>query len=233
MFYFDIQYLIFVGPAMILSAIAAWRVKSTFARHSQQATRAGLTGASVAQRILADNGIRDVQVEPVQGFLSDHYDPRHKVLRLSPDVYNGHSISAVGVAAHEVGHAIQHARAYAPLRFRSAIVPLAQIGSNLSWLLFFIGLFMNLAGLVWAGIILFSASLLFTLVTLPVEFDASRRALLTLESGGYLRADEIHGARSVLRAAALTYVAAAITAIATLLYFLFRAGVLGGGRSDE
>lgn len=233
----DGQYFLFVGPFMLLSMWASWRVKSTFSHWSQAGVRSGLTGADVARRILADHGVRDVAVEATDGFLSDHYDPQAKALRLSPDVYHGRSVAALGVAAHEVGHAIQHAHKYAPLAFRSAIVPLANIGSQLGMWIFMIGLAMSASGagktLAIVGIGLFGCSTLFTLVTLPVEFDASRRALLTLEQGGHLRADELDGARRVLGAAALTYVAAAATSIATLLYFLMRSGLLGGSRREE
>jgi uncharacterized protein len=233
----DSQYFLIVGPFFLLSLWASFRVKSQFAHFSKVGTRAGVTGADVARRILATNGIRDVEVEPVSGFLSDHYDPSSKRLRLSPDVYHGKSIASVGVAAHEVGHAIQHARAYVPLAFRSAIVPLANIGSQLGMWIFMIGLMLSATGsgktVALVGIGLFSFSVLFTLVTLPVEFDASRRALLSIEEGGYLRADEVQGARSVLGAAAMTYVAAAATSIATLVYFLLRSGILGGSRNDD
>ncbi len=236
MWLFDPLYILLLGPCLILSAWATFRVKSVFHRYASAGTRSGISGAEVARRILSDNGISDVSVEPVRGFLSDHYDPRSKTLRLSPDVYEGRSMSALGVAAHEVGHAVQHATGYAPLRFRSAIVPLASVGSNLSWILFVIGMAVSAAsplgrGMMIAGIALFSLAVLFTLVTLPVEFDASRRAVVALEGGGYMSSDEVDGARRVLSAAALTYVAAAITAVAQLLYLLLRSGLLG--RNDE
>lgn len=236
---FDPFYFMVVGPFMLLSVWASWRVKSQFQRFAEIGTRSQLTGADVARRILATNGIRDVAVEAVDGFLSDHYDPTAKVLRLSPDVFNGRSIASLGVAAHEVGHAIQHARSYAWLGLRSVLVKPASIGSNLGMMIFMIGLMVGGAGsalgrpVLIAGVVLFGAATLFTLVTLPVEFDASRRALIALEEGGYLRSDEIDGARSVLGAAAWTYVAAAASSIATLIYFLLRSGLLGGRRSEE
>jgi hypothetical protein len=235
--YFDPLYLLILLPCLIISGWASLRVRSTFRKYSELGIRSGLSGAEVAERILSDNGINDVRVEAVGGFLSDHYDPRNKVLRLSPDVYEGRSMASLGVAAHEVGHAVQHAQGYAPLQFRSALVPIASIGSNLSWILFFIGMAMSVAsplgkGFIIAGIGLFSLAVLFTLVTLPVEFDASRRALVALEHGGYMSAVEVDGARSVLRAAAMTYVAAAITAIAQLVYLLIRSGLLGS-RDDS
>jgi uncharacterized protein len=235
---FDPMYFILVGPFMLLSMWASMRVKSTFGRFAQVTTRSGLTGADVARRILQKNGIRDVDVEPVPGFLSDHYDPTSKKLRLSPDVFHGRSIAALGVAAHEVGHAIQHAEAYAWLGFRSILVKPASIGSNLGMWLFIIGLFMGGVGstlgtgIIWAGVVLFGCAVLFTLVTLPVEFDASRRALVALEGDRHLTSPELDGARSVLNAAAMTYVASAATALATLLYFLMRSGLLGGRRDE-
>ncbi len=236
---FDPFYFLVVGPFMLLSVWASWRVKSRFQHFAQVGTRAGLTGADVARRILSTNGIRDVGVEAVDGFLSDHYDPTAKALRLSPDVFHGRSISALGVAAHEVGHAIQHAQSYAWLGLRSVLVKPASIGSNLGIWIFMIGMMVGGAGSVLgrpvliAGVVLFGAATLFTLVTLPVEFDASRRALAALEQGGDLRSDEIDGARTVLGAAALTYVAAAASSVATFIYFLLRSGLLGGRRSEE
>ncbi len=235
---FDMKYWIIVGPAMLLSMLAGFWVKSAFNKWKNVATRSGLTGSRVAQLILARNGIHDVKVEMTDGYLSDHYDPRDKVLRLSPDVHNGRSISSLGVAAHEVGHAIQHAEGYSPLGFRSALVPLAQFGSNLSWIFLMVGMLLGAAsplgrGVMMVGVGLFSFAVLFSLVTLPVEFDASRRALITLEQGAYLDAEEMTGARTVLRAAAATYVAAAIMALAQLLYFVIRSGLLGGGRREE
>ena len=236
--FFDPLYLLLVGPAMLFSLLASFWVKLSFNRWRDVGTRAGLTGARVAQLILARNGIHDVTVEPSEGFLSDHYDPTAKALRLSPDVYNGRSIASLGVAAHEVGHAIQHAQGYSPLKFRSALVPLAQFGSNLSWIFLMVGMLLGAAsplgrGVLLLGIGLFSFAVLFSLITLPVEFDASRRALVTLEEGAYLDAEELGGARKVLRAAAATYVAAAVAALAQLLYFLLRSGLLGGGRREE
>jgi Zn-dependent membrane protease YugP len=192
----------------------------------------------LAHRLLEEHGAGDVQVEAVQGSLVDHYDPRSRVLRLSSDVYQSRSIAALGVAAHEAGHALQHAQGYGPIHFRAALVPVANIGSRLGFILFFIGALLSYAAPVlghWvliAGMGLFSFFVVFTLVTLPVEFDASRRAILALEQGGYLDAEELVGARRVLRAAAYTYVAAALSAILQLLYLLIRSGLLGGRRSD-
>lgn len=228
--FFDPIYLLFVGPAMILSIIAQVWVKRSFARYSEVGLSTRLSGAEAAERIVRRSGL-DVRVERVSGFLSDHYDPSARVLRLSPDVHDGRSLAAVGVAAHEAGHALQHARGYLPLQFRTAMVPMTSIGSKLAWPLMMIGLLLQFTGLLYAGIVLFGAVVLFQLVTLPVEIDASRRALVLIRSEGIVATEaEAAGARSVLTAAAMTYIAAAATAILTLVYFLFRAGILGGRR---
>ena len=221
---FDPRYLLFVGPAILLAIWAQVRVKSAFSKYSKVRTRSNLTGAEAAHAVLRSADIHDVTVEPVQGFLSDHYDPRTKTLRLSPDVYSGASVAAAGIAAHEAGHAIQHARHYAPLALRSFIVPVASIASNMALPLAFIGLVFQMAGLLYVGIILFSAAVLFQLVTLPVEFNASSRAKAALASSGIITdREEMEGVRTVLGAAAWTYVAAALTAIMTLLYLISRA----------
>jgi Zn-dependent membrane protease YugP len=227
--FFDPLYLVMIAPALILSIWAKFKVKTAFAKYGKVSTMRGLTGAEAAQQILHSSGLAGIRIEQGRGFLSDHYDPRKKVLRLSPDVYGRSSISAVGVAAHEAGHALQDARDYAPLKLRSALVPAAQIGSNLAWPLLFLGFFLGATGMIKLGVILFSAAVLFQVVTLPVEFNASSRALAALESSGVLSSTEIPGARKVLNAAAMTYVAAAITAVLQLLYFLLRSGLLGGG----
>jgi hypothetical protein len=226
MLFFDPVYFLFVGPAILVSMWATFVVKSTFARYTKERTRGGVSGAQAAREILRANGITDVSVEQVSGFLSDHYDPRKKVLRLSPDVYSGTTVAAVGVAAHEVGHALQHSQGYAPLAIRSSLVPVASLGSQLSWILIVVGFVIK--PLLLVGIALFGASVLFSLVTLPVEFNASSRAMVQISTLGLLSAEEEKGARKVLSAAAMTYVAAAITAVLTLLYFLHRAGLLGG-----
>ena len=230
--YFDPLYFVFLAPGLLLSIWASFKVKSTFRRYSQVAARSGISGAEAAASLLREKGIHDVTIEPVQGFLSDHYDPWAKVLRLSPDVYHGRTLAALGVAAHEAGHAIQHATGYGPLKFRSWVVKPAQIGSNLGGFLCAIGIAMASTQMVWAGVVLFSAFVVFTLITLPVEFNASSRAVSVLADSRMIGRDEMEGTRAVLNAAALTYVAAAISAITQLLYFLFRAGLLGG-RSDE
>lgn len=232
MFYFDPLYLLFFLPGLVLSLWASSKVKSTFHRYSQVPARSGLSGADAARELLRHSNIQDVKVEQTQGMLSDHYNPFNKVLKLSPDVYAGRSLAALGVAAHEAGHAIQHATSYGPLKFRSLVVKPAMIGSNLGVILSSIGLVMHSTGMIWLGIVLFSAFVIFTLVTLPVEFDASRRAVISLHDHGMIAADERDGTSRVLRAAALTYVAAAITAVLQLLYFLMRAGLLGGRSND-
>lgn len=229
MFYFDPLYFIMIAPALLLSVVAQFWVKSAFSKYGDVTNRRGITGAEAARRILSAAGLGRVQVEQAQGFLSDHYDPRSKVLRLSPDVYSRPTLAAVGVAAHEAGHALQDAKGYAPMQLRSAIVPVAQIGSNLAWPLLLFGFLLQTMALVKIGIVLFAGAVLFQLVTLPVEFNASRRAMAALEGVGVLSGDELPGARRVLSAAALTYVAAAVTAVMQLLYFLLRSGLLGGG----
>ncbi len=231
-------------PAFLFSLWAQFKVKSAYAKYSQIGTRAGLSGAEVAARILRDSNIELARgdqhpegscgLESIEGELSDHYDPRDRTLRLSEPVYHGRSIAALGIAAHEVGHAIQHARLYAPLSLRNIIYPVTSIASTLSWPLFFVGLLLppvdNMAraftggvSLLWVGVALFSLAVFFTLLTLPVEFNASRRALKALASGGYLQEDELHGARAVLTAAALTYVAAAAMALMQLLRMILLA----------
>ena len=216
--------------AAVISLAASARLRMTFASYSKKRSASGLTGYQTAMRILREAGITDVQVVPVQGNLTDHYDPRTKRVCLSESIYGQTSLAAVGVAAHECGHAIQHARNYAPLNIRSAIVPAANLGSSLSWPIFFLGLIMSMRPLLTAGILLFSLALLFQLVTLPVEFNASHRALVMLEGTGILSHDENKGARKVLGAAALTYVAAAAGSLLQLLRMIALAG--GGRRRD-
>jgi Zn-dependent membrane protease YugP len=227
--FFEPLYLVLILTALLLSVAAQGGVKSAFARYASVPNRRGITGAEAARGILATAGLGQVRIEPAQGFLSDHYDPRTRVLRLSGEVFHKAALAAVGVAAHEARHALQDAGGYAALRLRSALVPVAQIGSNLAWPLLLIGFVLQAAGMAKLGILLFAGAVLFQLVTLPVEFNASRRALLALEGAGVLSVDELPGARRVLSAAALTYVAAAVAAIAQLVYFLLRSGLLGGG----
>jgi len=225
MMMFDPLYFLVVGPALILSVVAQVWVKKSFHKFSKIGVRNGMSGAEIADQIVRNAGL-GVRVERVAGFMSDHYDPRARVLRLSPEVFEGRSISSIGVAAHEAGHALQHAKGYLPLQWRTAMVPITTIGSNLAWPLLMIGFIFSAASLVKLGIIFFSAAVLFQLITLPVEFDASRRAMTVLRNQGGVTAVELNGVRSVLTAAAMTYVAAAAAAVLQLLYFLLRAGLL-------
>ena len=230
MFFFDPLYLLFALPALLLGLWAQMRVRSAFAKYSQVRAASGMTGAQAARRILDAHGLQNVAVERVDGMLSDHYDPRGKVLRLSSDVYGTPSLAAVGVAAHETGHALQDQKHYAPLQLRSAMVPTVQIGSWLGPIIFIVGLYMSrFVGdtVAWIGLILFAATAVFALVTLPVEFDASRRAKQLLVTDGILAPQELKGVNHVLDAAALTYVAAALQALMTLLYY---ASILMGRR---
>lgn len=230
---FDPVYLMFLAPGLLLSWWASSRVKSTFAKYSQVPARSGMSGAQAARELLRRKGVTGVQVEEVDGFLSDHYDPFQRVLRLSPDVYHGRSLASLGVAAHEAGHAIQHATAYGPLKFRSLVVKPASIGSNLGFILAGVGAAVNAAGLVWLGIAMFSVFVLFTLVTLPVEFDASKRAVLALEQSSMISVSERPGTEAVLKAAAMTYVASTVSAVLQLIYLLMRAGIFGDRREES
>lgn len=218
--YFNPLYFVFALPGLLLGLWAQSRVKSNFNKYSQVGTTRGLTGAQVARQLLDAQGLYEVGVEPTNGFLSDHYDPRSRILRLSPDVYNGRSVAAAGIAAHEMGHALQHAQKYLPLQARSAIVPAVQFSSMLAPWIFMAGLFLGITGLAWVGVIAFSISALFALVTLPVEFDASKRAKALLTNQGFVYGEEARGVNKVLDAAALTYVAAAVSSVMQLLYFV-------------
>ena len=214
-------------PAIIISMYAQQKIQSTFAKYSRAYASSSMTGYDVARMILDENNLQHVKVEHVKGNLTDHYDPRTKVLRLSDSVFGSKSIAAYGVAAHEVGHAIQHANSYAPLQFRNSMAPVVGFSSKFSWILILAGLFLGAVGLLQIGIFLFSAIVLFQLVTLPVEFNASSRAISALRSQGMLNENELQGTARVLNAAALTYIAAATMALLQLLYFLLRAGLLG------
>lgn len=229
---FDPLFLLISLPGLAISMWASFKVKSTFRRYSEVRAQSGLSGAEAARELLRVRGVHDVRVEPVEGFLSDHYDPSARVLRLSPDVYNGRSLSSLGVAAHEAGHALQHATGYGPLKFRSWVVKPAMLGSNLGMYVLMGGLLLNLSGLIWIGIAMFSAFVIFTLVTLPVEFNASSRAVEALQGAGMITAQEAPGTKAVLDAAALTYVAAAISAVLQLLYLLWRAGLFNNRREE-
>jgi Zn-dependent membrane protease YugP len=227
--FFDPIYFVFIAPALLLSLFASWRVKTNFSKYSKVPVATGLSGAEAAQRLLDGAGIRDVEIVRSSGLLSDHYNPITKKLALSDGVYSSRSVAAVGVATHEAGHAIQHAKRYAPLKLRSALVPTAKIGSSLGYFVMLLGLFMH-PNVVLFGAVLFSAVLLFQIVTLPVEFDASNRAKQLVVEQGIVTRHERHGMDKVLNAAAMTYVAAAVSTLLTLLYFLMRAGLLGGSR---
>lgn len=226
--FFDPLYLMMMAPVFIFSLVAQWMVKSRYKKYSQYGLQSGLTGADVARQILRANGITDVPVEETGGWLSDHYSPTEKTLRLSADVYQGRSLAAAGIAAHEAGHAIQHASGYAIMQVWQMLAKPASIGSNLAFWVIMIGAFMQAMGLVLLGIIGFAVLVLFQMVTLPVEFNASSRAKQLLYEYNIIRGPEYEGVAAVLNAAALTYVAAAASSVATLLYFLLRFGLIGG-----
>jgi Zn-dependent membrane protease YugP len=225
-YYFS--YLIYILPAFLLAMLAQMNVSRTFGKYSRIMSLRGLSGEQVARRILDENSLYDVRVEQIRGRLSDHYDPRTRVVRLSVPVFSSTSVAAIGVAAHETGHAVQHSHHYAPLTIRNAIIPVTQFSSSISIWLVIIGLMIAWQPLAYAGIMLFSFAVVFQLITLPVEFNASSRALKTLDSSGMLYAEELKDARKVLRAAALTYVAA--TAVAFAQLFRMLAMVSGGSR---
>jgi hypothetical protein len=226
--FFDPLYMILAIPGLILAMIAQAMTKSTFSKYAKYGASSGLTGAQAAQRMLQSQGIMNVDIEPVRGFLSDHFDPRTNTLRLSPDVYNSQSLSAIGVACHEAGHALQKATHYAPLGLRTALVPAAQFGSSFAYIIFIAGFFLRMSMLVNLGLLLFTAAVAFTLITLPVEWNASSRAKKLMVSAGIVSPQEKQHAGTVLNAAFMTYIASAVSALLTLLYFLLRAGVLGG-----
>jgi Zn-dependent membrane protease YugP len=228
--YFDPMYFLFIAPAFLFSLWASWRTKANFKIYSKVPVSSGLSGAEAAARLLEGAGIRDVTITRSRGLLSDHYNPVSKSLALSDGVYDSRSLAAVGIAAHESGHAIQHAQHYGPLKLRSLLVPTAGIGSNLGYFIMLGGLFMSSTNMVLVGAVLFSAVLLFQLVTLPVEFDASNRAKALVVEQGIVGVGERRGMDKVLNAAAMTYVAAVASSLATLLYFLVRSGILGGRR---
>lgn len=233
--FFDPMYMLFVMlPGMAISMWASWRVKSAFNKYSKVRVSTGLTGAQAARIMLDRAGLHDVKINRANGFLSDHYNPMTRSLGLSPEVHDQPSIAAVGVATHEAGHAIQHARNYAPLWLRSLLVPTVGIGSQLGYFVMAIGLFMSSGAeggpspIFWLGALMFSCVVAFQLVTLPVEFDATNRAKQLVVPDGIITSHERAGMDKVLNAAAMTYIAAAISSLLTLLYFLMRAGVLGG-----
>lgn len=226
----DPMYWLFALPGLALGMIAAMLTKSTFAKYAQVGARSGLTGAEAARQMLYAKGAHDVEIHQTQGFLSDHYDPRTHSLHLSPDVYHGRSLSAIGVACHEAGHALQQAEGYALMGLRSALLPVTIAGQNIAPILFMVGFAMNSIGIIKIGIALFAAAVLFSIITLPIEWDASARAKRYIVGAGVVTAAEYPYAAKVLNAAFLTYVAGAVTAVLQLLYFLMRAGLLGGRR---
>ncbi len=227
-FWFDPYYLLFMAPAFLLMLAAQWYVSSAFRKWSQRPLHAGLSGAEAAERLIRYGGLYGVRIEQVGGMLTDHYDPRAKVLRLSPKVYQGRSVASVAVAAHELGHALQDKEGYLPLKLRSAMVPAVNIGSYLGWILIFLGLLLNFLQLAVVGLIVFSAGAAFALVTLPVEFNASARAKRLLRETGIVQTEEeARGVNHVLNAAALTYVAALVTALLQVAYY---AMLIFGGR---
>jgi len=219
--FFSIDYLIYMVPAFILMALTSWYVKSSYNKWSRVQASSRLTGAQAAQRLISTGAMYGVQIQGTAGNLTDHYDPRNKTLYLSNGVANVPSVAAVAIAAHEMGHAMQDAEDYFPLKFRAALVPMVNIGSNLGWILIMIGLFLNFTQLAWLGVLVFSGGAIFALATLPVEFDASARAKRLLSQTGIIQtAEEERGVNAVLNAAALTYVAALVTAVMQLLYYV-------------
>ncbi len=230
--FFDPTYLFFMVPGLLLSLWASFRVKSAFNRFSKVPSMRGLTGAQAAAEMLRRAGVSGVTIEEHHGFLSDHYNPLSRTLALSESVYQSTSVAAIGVATHEAGHAIQHAVGYKPLWLRSLLVPTANIGSSIGYIVMMLGLMMSWGGMVLLGAALFSAVLLFQVVTLPVEFNASTRAKQLVLDYGIISSHEREGVDKVLNAAALTYVAAAVSTLLTLIYFLMRAGFLGGRREE-
>ena len=232
---FDMTYVILVLPCIILSLWASSNVSNTFERYSNQMSRRRITGAQAAQRVLAAHGVTNVRIERVGGNLTDHYDPKSNVIRLSDDVYNNASTAAIGVACHEAGHAVQYAQNYGPIKLRAAIVPVTNIGSKIAMPLILLGLLVSFLGdfsytIVYLGIACFGLSLVFQLVTLPVEFNASRRALESIQEAEILTSDELKGAKKTLRAAALTYVAATAVALTQLLRLIL---IFGGRRRND
>lgn len=219
-FYMDYWYLVLVVPTIIIALFAQIKVKSSFNKFSRVNSCIGMTAADVTRKILDSNGLHNVSIQRVRGNLTDHYDPRTNVIRLSDSVYNSTSIAAIGVAAHEAGHAVQHATNYAPIKIRNSIIPVANLGSTIAPLIIILGIVFSMPSITWIGILLYSSIAMFQLVTLPVEFNASRRALKTISEMNILNSNEIGGAKKVLSAAAMTYVAALLTTLANLLRFV-------------
>ncbi len=232
MFFYNPTYLMYMIPAFILMALTSWYVRAAYQKWGRVPAQSRLTGHQAAQRLISTGGLYGVQVQGVAGQLTDHYDPRDKTLYLSQGVANGASVASVAIAAHELGHAMQDAEKYFPLRFRSALVPVVNIGSNLGWILIMIGLFIRWADLAWLGVLVFAGGAVFALATLPVEFNASARAKQLLVQTGVIQAgEEARGVNAVLNAAALTYVAGLVTAILQLLYYVMLVGGIGRRRN--
>ena len=225
---FDPLYLIILAPGLALSLYATFRTKSTFSKYSKVGSRSGLTGAQAAELMLKRHGVSGVRIERSGGWLSDHYDPSKKALRLSDDVYSSPSLSAIGVACHEAGHAMQDAQGYGMLSLRTALVPATNFSSTSAYIFLIGGFLLQFSGLIFLGVCLFSVGVVFSLITLPVEWDASRRAKVAMDEAGMLSPEENRHASKVLNAAFLTYLAAAVTSVLTLLYYLIRLGVFGG-----
>ncbi len=224
----DPLYIIIIAPGLALSLYATFRTKSTFSKYSQVGSRSGMTGAQAAELMLKRHGVSGVRIERSGGWLSDHYDPSKKALRLSEDVYSSQSLSAIGVACHEAGHAMQDAQGYSMLGLRTALVPATNFSSTFAYILLIGGFLLQFSGLIFLGVCLFSVGVVFSLITLPVEWDASRRAKVAMDAAGMLSPEENRHASKVLNAAFLTYLAAAVTSVLTLVYYLIRLGVLGG-----
>jgi Zn-dependent membrane protease YugP len=231
MFFFDIRYMIFMLPAFLLMMAVQWYVNSAYQKWSRVPARSHMSGAQAAQRLIERGGLNDVRIEGIAGNLTDHYDPRSRVLRLSRGVYSGDSVAAMAIAAHELGHAMQDQEDYVPLRLRAALVPAVNIGSYLGWIFIILGLLLRTPQVAWLGVLVFSGGALFALATLPVELNASARAKrLLVETGLIVGEDEASGVNNVLNAAALTYVAALITAVMQLLYYATLVMGMGGRR---
>jgi len=230
--FFDPLWLVFAGPALLLALFAQMKISGTYGKYSKIGNMRGLTGLAAARSLLQSQGLHDVKIEGIPGRLTDHYDPQTKTIRLSQGVYDSPSVAALGIVAHEVGHAVQDQSGYLPLRLRSGLVPLANLGSTLAFVLFILGFLFRWAGFFWIGVLLFTAAVLFALVTLPVELNASRRARAMLSNTGLVSIQEMDATKAVLSAAALTYVAALLQAMGQLMYFLFYALGMGRG-SDE
>ena len=226
--FFDPLYFIIIAPGLALSLYATFRTKSTFSKYSKVGSRSGLTGAQAADLMLKRQGVNGVRIERAGGWLSDHYDPGKKALRLSDDVYSSQSLSAIGVACHEAGHAMQDAHGYGMLSLRTALVPATNFSSTSAYIVMIGGFFLQMTGLIFVGVCLFSVGVVFSLITLPVEWDASKRAKVAMDEAGMLSPEENRHASKVLNAAFLTYLAAAVTSVLTLAYYLIRLGVLGG-----